>query len=492
MLKVCWFFISSILSVSVLSSPVLAQQWQQLQSLLPKGTQVSYLVLDPHSKKTIASFQEETLKTPASVQKLLTATTAKLYLGDDFRYQTAIQGDKKALKAGIYKGDLSLHFSGDPTLTRQHIKQLLQGLKRAGVNKIEGDFLLDNSAFNGYQWSNGQAWNDLGVCYTSPTSAIIVNRNCVQGNLSVPAEQAEKARLFVPDYEPVDITADVDVVTKEQRDTLFCDLELTRDSHNKYHLWGCMVPRKRAFPLAFAVNDPNTYAQKIVEAEIKQVGINLIGDVKVATLDYQKTVASSSVLASHLSPSLSALLKQMMKDSDNLIADSLFKTVGAHYFQQAGNFRNGTKAMKAILKEQGIDLENAYIADGSGLSRHNLMSAELFMSVMKFVYQQEAKLGLLDSLSVAGVDGTLRYHKGVNAKALKGKVIAKTGSLKGVANLVGIVKSPTGDKLFVLMINGYNQENSVTRAVIPRVEKASAYLFEKAFFKHIYEGTTPK
>ncbi|RBW41381.1 D-alanyl-D-alanine carboxypeptidase/D-alanyl-D-alanine-endopeptidase [Psychromonas sp. B3M02] len=487
MLKVCLFFISSVLSTSVL-----AQQWQQLQSLLPKGTQVSYLVLEAGNQKTIAGFQEETLKTPASVQKLLTATTAKLTLGDDFRYQTVIQGDKSKLKGGIYKGDLRLHFSGDPMLTRQHIKQLLQQLKRTGVNKIEGDFLLDNSAFNGYQWSNGQAWNDLGVCYTSPTSAIIVNRNCVQGNLSVTSAEATKARLFVPDYEPVDITADVDVVTKEQRDTLFCDLELTRDSHNKYHLWGCMVPRKRAFPLAFAVNDPNTYAQKIVTAEMKKAGINLIGDVKVATLAYQTSILSSSVMASHLSPNLPVLLKQMMKDSDNLIADSLFKTIGAHYFKQPGNFRNGTKAMKLILKEQGIDLENAYIADGSGLSRHNLMSAELFMSVMKFVYQQDAKLGLLGSLSVAGVDGTLKYHKGVNSKALKGKIIAKTGSLKGVANLVGIVKTPTGDKLFVLMINGYNQANSVTNAVIPRVEKASVYLFEKAFFKHIYEGTTPQ
>jgi len=492
MSKVYSFFISSILSISVLSGSAFAQQWQQLESLLPKGTQVSYLVVDANSQKKIASFQEETLKTPASVQKLLTATTAKLYLGENFRYQTAIQGDKKALKAGIYKGDLSLHFSGDPMLTRQHIKQLLQKLKRAGVNKIEGDFLLDNSAFNGYQWSNGQAWNDLGVCYTSPTSAIIVNRNCVQGNLSVPSEKAEKARLFVPDYEPVEITANVDVVTREQRDSLFCDLELTRDSHNKYHLWGCMVPRKRAFPLAFAVNDPNTYAQKIIESEIKQVGINLIGGVKVATLDYQTTVPSSSVLASHLSPNLTALLKKMMKNSDNLIADSLFKTVGAHYFKQSGNFRNGAKAMKVILKAQGVDLENAYIADGSGLSRHNLMSAELFMSVVKFVYQQDKKLGLLDSFSVAGVDGTLKYHKGVNAKSLKGNIIAKTGSLKGVANLAGIVKSPAGDKLFVLMINGYNRGNSVTRAAIPRVEKASVYLFEKSFFKHIYEGTSPE
>ena len=114
------------------------------------------------------------------------------------------------------------------------------------------------------------------------------------------------------------------------------------------------------------------------------------------------------------------------------------------------------------------------------------MSAELFMSVMQFVYQQDKKLGLIETFSVSGVDGTLKYHRGVNAPELKGKVIAKTGSLKGVANLAGIVKSESGDKLFVLMTNGYNPVNSSVKAKLPRDKKASIYLFEKAFFNRIF------
>jgi len=481
MLKVCSLVLSSLFCCSVI-----AEQWQDLQSLLPKGTQVSYLVVDAKKQHTIANFQSETLRTPASVQKLLTATTAKLSLGDKFRYQTVIEGDQKISK-GVYKGNLSMHFSGDPTLTRQNIRGLLRQLKQKGINKITGDFLLNNSHFNGYQWSNGQAWNDLGVCYTAPSNAIIVNRNCVLGNLSLEAPDAQKAKLFIPEYEPVDITSNVDVVTSQQRKEQFCALEVTRDNHNKYHLWGCMVPRERAFPLAFAINDPDIYAQKIISAELLQVGIELSGEVKVDKK--VKSFEQSDIFASYQSPLLDELLSKMMKRSDNLIADSLFKTIGAHYFKQPGNFRNGATAMKAILKKHNMDLENAYIADGSGLSRHNLMSAELFMSVIQFVYQQDKKLGLIDSLAVAGVDGTLKYHKGVNAKQLKGKIIAKTGSLKGVANLVGIVKSELGDRLFVLMVNGYNPANSKVEADLPRHKKASIYLFEKAFFKRIFDGS---
>ena len=218
--------------------------------------------------------------------------------------------------------------------------------------------------------------------------------------------------------------------------------------------------------------------------ELSNLGIKLAGKVVVDTKVRGKSY--QSVLVSHQSPELDELLNVMMKESDNLIADSLFKTMGGRYFKQQGNFRNGTKAVKAILKAKGLDLENAYIADGSGLSRHNLMSAELFMSVMQFVYANNKQLKLLDTFSISGIDGTLKYHKGVNAKKLKGKIIAKTGSLKGVANLVGVVKSRYGDKLFVLMINGYNKQNSSVDADIPRDSEASLYLFEKAFFNKIY------
>jgi len=475
MLKIFGFIIGS-----VLCSNAIAVQWQSLQSLLPKGTQLSYIVVDAKQKTKVTAFQEETLRTPASILKLLTATTAKLYLGDKYHYQTTIEGNRKFIKGGKYIGDLTFYFTGDPSLTRKNIREMLQQLKRVGIKKIDGNILLNNSQFNGYQWSDGQAWNDLGVCYTSPSNAIIINRNCVLGNLSITNKQAPKATLFIPKYEPVTITSDVSVVSKEQKDEQFCALEVTRHSHNNYHLLGCMVPRKRPLALAFSVNEPGVYAQKIIQDELSNLNVTVTGMVKVDTKirgqEYQ------SVFVSHQSPELTVLLKKMMKESDNLIADSLFKTIGGRYFKQPGNYRNGAKAMKAILKAQGVDLENAYIADGSGLSRHNLMSAKLFMSVMKFVYTHNKKLDLISSFSVSGVDGTLKYHKGVNTKAWKAKIIAKTGSLKGVANLVGIAKGESGDKLFVLMINGYNKVAPLVAADSAHRAKEPLHVFEKAFF----------
>jgi D-alanyl-D-alanine carboxypeptidase/D-alanyl-D-alanine-endopeptidase (penicillin-binding protein 4) len=458
-----------------------ASEWQSLHSLLPKGTQFSYMVIDANNKIVLAQHQQATLRTPASLQKLLTATASKLHLGGDFRYQTLLTGSSKKIKNKRYQGDLRLNFVGDPTLTRSDISRLLLSLKKLGVNKIEGDFILNESRFNGYQWSNGQAWNDLGVCYTAPSNAIIVNKNCVLGNLSLNNSDSKKATLYIPNYEPVVITSDVDVVTKAQREEQFCALEVTRNSQNSYHLWGCMVPKNRPFGLAFSVNDPFLYASKIIDFELQKLGITLIGTVRLES----KKVVNDEVLARYQSPKLDELLNTMMKESDNLIADSLFKTLGASYFQRSGNFRNGAKAVKAILAEHGIDLENAYLADGSGLSRHNLMSAELFMSVVQFIYKNDLQLDLLSSFSIAGIDGTLKYHKGVRDKQFTGKVIAKTGSMKGVANLLGLVKSDYGDRLFVLILNGYNNPKSALESTLSRNEKASKYRFENAFFETI-------
>ena len=457
-----------------------ASEWSSLYSLLPKGTQVSYIVVDPTDNKVIAQSQQAVLHTPASIQKLLTATAAKLFLGDQFRYQTAIEGNIDRLKKGQYQGDLRFRFVGDPTFSRADIRNMLKRLKHLGIKKIAGNILLNQAHFSGYQWSNGQAWNDLGVCYTAPANAIIVNRNCVLGNLSLSAENTHKARLFIPPYEPVTISSDVSIVTKKQREQQFCDLEVTRNSRNHYHLWGCMVARKQPLALAFAVNDPFVYAQQIIKSELAELGISLSGKILLDNNSETKNTLFTEILASHQSPLLSDLLQVMMKESDNLIADSLFKTLGAAYFHSAGNFRNGAQAVKQILKAHGIDLENAYLADGSGLSRHNLMSAELFMSVLNYIYKNDPQLKLLSSFAVAGVDGTLKHYKGMRGKLFKGKVRAKTGSMKGVANILGVLNGKQGDRLFVLILNGYNLPDA---SVTGNSQKVNKYLFQQAFFK---------
>ena len=439
------------ISSATLAAPV--EKLSTLTKLLPAGTHVAYIIGQPitvHSTaaaQTQAAANTELLLAPASTQKLITALAAKLYLTDSFRFTTSLHGHITAQQLD----NAEFIFSGDPTFKRADLRRMLQQLKTKGITRISGDIHLNQSRFNGYNWSNGQVWNDQSVCYATQASALVINGNCVLGNLKRHPDQ-DNASIFVPAYEPVTIRSQVKILTKAQQQASFCDLEVNREANNSYTLFGCITPSKYNLPLAFAISDPNAYFTAILKAELKSANITFNGQVVS-----KHSASASAVIIHHQSQPLVGLITKMVKDSDNLIADILFKTLGAEYFNQPGNYRNGAEAVRLILAKEGLSLANHAIADGSGLSRHNLVSPQSLFSVLGYIIDHDDKLGLLADLPISGIDGTLQYRRGLLSPLLKGNVAAKTGSLKGLANLVGVIDTTQQHRIpFVLMISGYN------------------------------------
>lgn len=444
------------LSFISLSASANTDEIAPLEKLLPVGTNVAYIIGQPfNTTKNISTtltnqHNADLLLTPASTQKLLTALTAKLYLTDEYIFNTSLHGDINNQELR----NAEFNFTGDPTFTRNDLRNMLKELKAKGVNKISGDITLNQTRFNGYNWGNGQVWNDQAVCYATQASALVINSNCVQGNLKRSADLTT-ATIYIPDYEPITLNSQVDILTKPQQEAQFCDLEVTRHPNNNYTLFGCITPSKRNLPLSFAISDPATYFSALLKAELAKMNVSFSGNV----VESNQSVNTAAVI-NHQSPSLSEIITMMMKESDNLIADVLFKTIGAEYFQQAGNYRNGAQAMRLILADKGISLASNVIADGSGLSRHNLVSAQTMFNVLNYVISHDDELQLLDTMPISGIDGTLQYRRGLLTKKLTGKVIAKTGSLKGLSNLVGMVKTDKNHMVpFVLMVSGYNPKS---------------------------------
>ncbi|MDO6527045.1 D-alanyl-D-alanine carboxypeptidase/D-alanyl-D-alanine-endopeptidase [Motilimonas sp. 1_MG-2023] len=454
---------------------------------MPSKPVLAYVVAKPDG--TIINQQNRHLNlAPASTQKLITATAARMHLGGSYRFNTQIETLTEAsLKQGTIAQDLRFRLSGAPDFTRKQLWDMLKTLKQSGVKKITGDILINDGRFNGYHWSNGQSWNDLGVCYTSPASAVIINRNCVQGNLSVTKEGA--TRVFIPAHEPIRVDNSTYALKtwKEMRQS-HCALELNRGDTNHYELMGCFVATKDPIPMKFSVNDPVTYFASILAADLKGAGITHTGVIRrESTLEPEGVV-----LVRQRSATLDSLLKKMLKKSDNLIADVVFKTLGAEYYNQAGSFRSGEAAVKAILKSQAkLDLSDAIMADGSGLSRHNLVTVDQLLQVMQFVYNNDNKLKLLDSLAVSGVDGTLKWRTSLRVDELKGKVRGKTGSLKSVVNMVGVIDTQQGPRLFAYMVSGYNLPPKQARLYKNRLNPIRQ--FERDFFTELLTlGKTSK
>ena len=456
-----------------------------LQLLKPIHSQLGITVWDMTSQKTVFQYNNQSLMQPASVQKLLTALAATKQLGKQFSYQTQLTTladqplDKTQINNGIYSGDIYIEFSGDPTLTFQDLHQLLGSLSTLGITKLTGNIMLASEQDSQLQ-APGWVWDDLGICYAAPISPFIINKNCVYGRLSTNGYN-KVAKITMMGNRPIDITNDAyfvsptidnpvvkPAVTLPVANTLpayltesvpQCQLTLSRFDNNRYHLSGCHVGAK-SLPLAIAISDPQIYAQHIIAKQLESLGISYNHPITTIKMNKQpKFMAQRQVIASHQSDALPQLLETMLLESDNLIADSLLKKLGEVYYQTPSDFARSGQALKTILYSIGIDLSTANIADGSGLSRYNLLTPEQVLSVLTVIYQQPEYRFLLDLLPESGVSGTLRYKRYFNKSPLKHHVFAKTGSMLGIANLAGRVNVSNGHNyLFVLFENGLSPQ----------------------------------
>jgi D-alanyl-D-alanine carboxypeptidase/D-alanyl-D-alanine-endopeptidase (penicillin-binding protein 4) len=182
--------------------------------------------------------------------------------------------------------------------------------------------------------------------------------------------------------------------------------------------------------------DTNTWSRAfacgyLLKTALMERGINVAGEVVSGAVP-----SDAQIVAKHLSPPLADILKLMNKPSDNWVAELLFKTIGAEVIGKPGTWKKGRQAVTEYLSEIMSEPPAHRFVDGSGLSRYNLLNAELLTNLLVYMYQTfELMPEYLVSLPIAGVDGTLRNRmKGMYAEKI---LRAKTGTLSGVSALAG-------------------------------------------------------
>ena len=427
---------------------------------VPEGSRVALAFNEPGSD-AIASFHGDTFMTPASTQKLLTALAATLYFGSDWQFKTRMLAPQGSMQNGVIKGDLIIQFDGAPDLTRQSLVNLFSFLKQQKITQVDGDILMDISGYGGYDHGDGWSWNDLPVCFTAPASAVIIDRNCVYAQLKA-NDLGAIAEPMVSTGQPITITSEAHVVTENEYYS-GCDLRVDMNSENNYHLTGCIPQRSTPWPLSFAITDTTAWGKELISWAAKKADLTVTGEVKAV-----RHVPDNLVELAHVpSAPLKKLLDRMLKRSDNLIADSLSRALGHYYLHRAASYAAGADAVRSILKAKaGIDLGSALLADGSGLSAHNLITAKQMLQVLDYMAMHDKELGLIELLPVAGMSGTLGSRGSVQNPPLVKNVTAKTGTLQNVSNLAGFMTTASGKrKAFVLMTNGLTFPPNIRRAL---------------------------
>ena len=465
------FFISFGLSFNAVAEVNVAP----LIANLPEGASTAIIAKNIDQNKIVADYNGSTFMLPASTQKVFIAVAAKLVLGDEFKFETALLTNGKIQNSDL-DGNLIVRFTGDPDLTSRQLYDLLAELKKQGVNKINGDLVLDTSVFSSHDRGLGWIWNDLTMCFNSPPSAANIDNNCFYAELDANQAPGETVKINVPAQFPIQVFGQVYIA--DSNEAPYCQLDVVVHDNNRYQVKGCLARQTKPFGLSFAVQDPDAYAAAIIQRQLKRLGIEFNGKV----LQPQK-MQQGQLLVQHFSKPLPDLLKKMMKKSDNQIADSLFRAVAYHYYKRPASFQLGTLAVKSILQKQGIKFGNSILADGSGLSRHNLVAPKTMLAVLEYIARNEDKLHLMETFPIAGVDGTISGRGGLINPPLVKNVIAKTGSLKGVYNLAGFMNNARGEKVaFVQFINGYS-----TGELESKTKRGPLVQFESALYNALYK-----
>ncbi|WP_192457683.1 serine-type D-Ala-D-Ala carboxypeptidase [Musicola keenii] len=447
---------------------------------LPDGANLAMIVQKIGATTPTIDYHSNQMALPASTQKVITALAALLQLGPDYRFITTMESHG-TITNGVLRGNLIVRFSGDPTLKRQQIRSMVQDLKKRGLREIAGDVLIDTSVFASHDKAPGWPWNDMTQCFSAPPAAAIVDRNCFSISLYSAPKAGDTAFIRVASYYPVQMFSEVRTLPKGSPDAQYCELDVVPGELNRFTLTGCLTQRPDPLPLAFAIQDGASYAGAIVKDELAQAGINATGNLRRQALP--GTVGT--VLTQTQSEPLHDLLTTMLKKSDNMIADTVFRTIGHERFKVPGTWRAGADAVRQILRQKaGVNLDNSIIVDGSGLSRHNLIAPATMMQVLQYIAQHDSELNYIKMLPLAGYDGTLRYRGGLHEAGLDGKVSAKTGALQGVYNLAGFITTASGQRLaFVQYLSGY--------AVPPEDQKERRIplvRFETHLYKDIYQS----
>ena len=393
---------------SCIAFSVQAANVDEYVTQLPAGANLALMVQKVGASAPAIDYHSQQMALPASTQKVITALAALIQLGPDFRFTTTLE-TKGNVENGVLKGDLVARFGADPTLKRQDIRNMVATLKKSGVNQIDGNVLIDTSIFASHDKAPGWPWNDMTQCFSAPPAAAIVDRNCFSVSLYSAPKPGDMAFIRVASYYPVTMFSQVRTLPRGSAEAQYCELDVVPGDLNRFTLTGCLPQRSEPLPLAFAVQDGASYAGAILKDELKQAGITWSGTL----LRQTQVNEPGTVVASKQSAPLHDLLKIMLKKSDNMIADTVFRMIGHARFNVPGTWRAGSDAVRQILRQQaGVDIGNTIIADGSGLSRHNLIAPATMMQVLQYIAQHDNELNFISMLPLAGYDGSLRSASG--------------------------------------------------------------------------------
>ncbi len=408
---------------------------------------LSVYVSDVDTGEIVLQWRGDEPRNPASTIKLLTTLVALDVLGPAYRWRTEVFS-RGVLDNGRLDGDLVLKGYGDPFLVTERVWQLLRNIRHAGVRDITGDLLLDDSWFQVGDYDPGAFDRQPLRAYNVAPNALLMNFKVIR-------------YWFEPDHD----NGAVDVRLDPPLGNLSVDNRLgllsgscrgfqrgitvtTNEAADQVTFSGRFPNGCKRYAMDRAALSHNRFVYGLFETLWRESGGSIDGSWRNVVVE-----EGAEPLLSFDSPPLTEMIARINKHSNNVMARQLLYTLGAEVNGPPGTEDSGRTVIAKWLVDKGLASTEIAIENGAGLSRNTRTTARDMAQMLQFAWRQPYMPEYLASMSLSGLDGTLR-HRFTNS-GLAGKAHLKTGSLDHVTAIAGFLQSRSGRRFAIVTMQNF-------------------------------------
>ena len=385
-----------------------------VQTKMPQGGMVGVSVFDLNDNQPLYAYQADKLCRPASTQKLITAITAlnQPRAQEPFRTEVWYKGE---IANDTLRGDIYIIGGMDPELMETALDTLVDLTAAFPFHVITGQVYGDVSMRDSLYWGKGWIWDDNPESFQPYLSPLMLNKGFVKVT-AIPTNSGEPARLEV---KPASTYFNIinETKTKTSSAGKFTVMRDWMNNANEITVSGNITARR--------VEEINVYSSQdfFMHTFLERLGMKFtLMQPWYNFAELQKD--STCQLIAVYETSVQKVLKQMMKESDNLNAEAMFTRLG---IQASGNTHvsadESLEAVQALVRALGLNPDDYRFADGCGLSMYDYVSPELLVAFLRYAYNHDNIFPhLFRSLPVAGVDGTLKNRMRKGSPAYTGLI----------------------------------------------------------------------
>lgn len=460
---------------------------KQIQSILKKceetKTKFGIAIYSIDRNDYIFKHNIESYFIPASLTKLFTTVAALKKFGPDFQVRTSVYYTGKIISNTLF-GDLFIYGRGDALLSISDLDYLAEEIKKIGIKQINGNIIADASFFD-HQSSRFQYSGDADLVQElQPITSLSIEENVMTIIVSAGSIYGRFVNVQVtPNSEAIKVNVSARVVRDvgdnrvsyslqpkslgDQTKGLFISQHRVNKSHRlskkaiglnvtvsldengftNVKISGTMHAKKSQ-TYSFFIEKPAIVVAGALANRLKSFGVQIDGKIAEGRLQNENVK-----LIAEINRPLLQILSLMNKNSDNYLAETVFKMIGAYDRKMTSDSKEAVHYILSTLDSFAIPCLDCKIYDGSGLSRRNRFSPESIVLLL-LNSKNDPKTAIIDSLlSIAGYDGTLKNR--MNGTQSQGRVFAKTGTHSNSSGLAGYLKTLDNERIiFAFMFNG--------------------------------------